>query len=88
MAKKDEVIAISDTAIVGALNVLGHKHIGMQRNPKDPKRVEFIYTRSTKIEKHYQSVINGEERVVAMDFAMELHNVRNKIKHFNNINPL
>lgn len=85
---KDEVIAISDTAIVGALNVLGYRHLGMQRNGKDPKRVEFIYERSDRIEKHYQSIINGEEKVVVMDFAMELHNVRNKIKHFNNINQI
>lgn len=77
---------VSDTAIVAALNVLGYKHTGMQRNTQDSRRIEFIYKRSKEIEKHCESILNGKERVIAMDFAMELHNVRNKIKHFSNFN--
>ena len=86
--EKDQTIAVSDTAIIGALNVLGYKAISMQRKSNDNKRVEFVYPRSKEIEEHYQLVLDGKQLVVVIDFAMELHSVRNKIKHFNNINPL
>ena len=81
-----KTIAISDTPLLGALMCLGYRPESLQRNTKETKRVEFVFSETKQIIKDIESIKSGKKKFSAYDLAIELHSVRAKIKNYSSIN--
>lgn len=71
----------SDTALLGGLMCLGYRPDKLQKNENDG-RVEFVFTRSMRLEKAITGINNGSIKFSAHELAIELHSVRSRIKMF------